>query len=90
MVTMTATEASRGFSALLDKVSHERTEVQIVRDGVVVAHVIPPPTAPTYADVQRAMAHLLPHTPRPDDGFADEVLALRDLLTKPEDPWGDD
>ena len=87
---MTATQASRGFSALLDAVSRDGAEVDIVRDGVVVARVIPPPRAPTYKDFQRAMAHLLPRTPRPDDGFADEVFALRGLLSGPEDPWGDD
>ena len=71
---MSATEASRGFSDLLDAVEHDGESVRIVRHGRTVALVIPAPRA-RGADV---LALLDRH--RPDAAWAEEVDALRDLV----------
>lgn len=71
---MSATEASRGFSDLLDAVEHEGESVRIVRHGRTVALVVPAPPA-RGADV---LALLERH--RPDPAWAEEMAALRDLV----------
>ena len=71
---MSATEASRGFSDLLDAVEHDGESVRIVRHGRTVALVIPAPPA-RGADV---LALLGRH--RIDPEWADEIVALRDLV----------
>jgi prevent-host-death family protein len=74
MRSMSATEASGGFSDLLEAVEHEGESVRIVRHGRTVALVIPAPPA-RGADV---IALLGRH--RTDPAWAEEVRALRDLV----------
>ena len=89
MITMTATEASRGFSALLDRVERDGEEVIVTRDGKPVARVAPENPAEgrfTYARFQKALAPYC--TGDPD--FTKDVLEATSHLLPPEDPWGDD
>ncbi|MQA27177.1 MAG: type II toxin-antitoxin system prevent-host-death family antitoxin [Micromonosporaceae bacterium] len=76
MRTLTATEASRGFAALLDRVEHGET-VLITRDGQPVARVEPE----TVAAGARVLALFAEHRTDPD--FADDLesahVAMRDL-----------
>jgi prevent-host-death family protein len=72
---VTATEASRGFSELLDAV--ERGEsVVVTRGGRPVAE-IRPAASKTGRDLRQALAETAP----PDDRFAEEIAAVRALLT---------
>jgi prevent-host-death family protein len=71
---VSATEAARKFSDLLDAVEHRGERFTIVRRGKVVAQ-LDPVTTGTGADVK---AMLRRH--RIDPGFARDVASVRSLL----------
>ena len=80
--TMTATEASRHFSDLLDAVERGET-ITILRGSHPVAE-IGPAHARTGADLRSALAGI----PPPDDEFSkhiNEAVAL--LRSEVNDPW---
>ena len=83
MKTMTATEASRHFSDLLDAV--ERGErVTIVRGNHPVAE-IGPVHRRTGADLRAALEGIAP----PDAAFARNISAALSMITSEvPDPWG--
>lgn len=66
MHTLSATQASRGFAALLDMVARGETVV-ITRDGVPVARIEP------ETDASGARALALFAKPAPDSQFADDL-----------------
>jgi prevent-host-death family protein len=79
---MTATEASRKFSDLLDAIERGET-VTITRGNHAVAE-IGPARRRTGADLRAALAEI----PAPDDRFADDVADALALLTaEGSDPW---
>lgn len=80
MRTMTATEASRSFAALLDEA--ERGETIVVTRGGRRIATIGPATAGNGAEVRE----LLSAYP-PDDDFAADVLAARDAVTAEGPAW---
>jgi prevent-host-death family protein len=84
MRTMTATEASRHFSDLLDAV--ERGErVTIVRGSQPVAE-IGPAHRRTGADLRTALEGIAP----PDETFARSISAALSMVTSEvPDPWAD-
>jgi prevent-host-death family protein len=83
MITMTATEASRHFSALLDRVEAGES-VKITRDGRAVCTVVP--EQPHTWGALVAALHDLP--PRDPDFARDlqEAYEYARSLTQ-EDPW---
>jgi prevent-host-death family protein len=82
MRIMTATEASRHFSDLLDAVERGET-VTIVRGNHPVAE-IGPAHRRTGADLRAALSDITP----PDDTFARDIAAALDLVTSEvPDPW---
>ena len=84
MRTMTATEASRKFSDLLDAIERGET-ITITRGNRAVAE-IRPARRRTGVDLRRALADI----PAPDDRFADDIAAATALLTtEVSDPWAD-
>lgn len=84
MRTMTATEASRNFSELLDAV--ERGETVIITRGNHSVAEIGPARRRTGADLRMALAGI----PGPDDRFAEDIAAAVALLeTDRGDPWAD-
>lgn len=81
---MTATEASRNFSDLLDAIEHGET-VMITRGHHPVAE-IGPARRRTGADLRAALEGIEP----PDDRFAEDINnALAMLTTEENDPWAD-
>jgi prevent-host-death family protein len=81
---MTATEASRKFSDLLDAV--ERGETVVITRGNQAVAEIGPARRRTGADLRAALADV----PPPDDRFAEDISAALALLTTEEtDPWAD-
>lgn len=81
---MTATEASRHFSDLLDAVEHGET-VTIMRGNRAVAE-IGPAHRRTGADLRAALAGTTP----PDDDFARNIMATLALVSSEvPDPWAD-
>lgn len=80
---MTATEASRGFSDLLDAVERGET-IKITRGGETVAEIRRARHC-TGRDLDAALG-----PSRLDEDFAREIRELRDWLPPYEgDPWGD-
>ena len=84
MRTMTATEASRNFSDLLDAIERGET-VTITRGNHPVAE-ISPARRRTGADLRAALADI----PTPDDRFAADIANAVALLDADGgDPWAD-
>lgn len=74
MSEITATEAARHFSDLLDAIEHEGEAFTIVRRGKAVARMQPVLQA-NGAKVKAALA-LHP----PDPGWIEDIRAVRDML----------
>lgn len=83
MARMTATEAARSFSDVLNRVTAGE-EVEVTRSGAPVA-VIGPATARLIS--AERFRELIANAPRPDDGFADDVRALRATVGPPDESW---
>lgn len=81
---LTATEASRRFSQMLDRVRMHSESFDIVRNGVVVARVVPPEKAPPKV---RDLSALLEALGPVDADFADDLEAIRGEQPPLEDPW---
>jgi antitoxin (DNA-binding transcriptional repressor) of toxin-antitoxin stability system len=82
MRTMTATEASRNFSALLDAIEQGET-ITITRGYHVVAEMRPARLR-TGADLRAALDLI----PPPDDRFAADIAgALAMVSSEGGDPW---
>mgnify|MGYP003419812926 CR=1 FL=1 len=85
MTTISAREASRGFSALLDSVERDAEEYTIVRDGKVIARIVPANTH-TVADL---IARRTGRQPL-DESFATDAQGADSLLdVNTGDPWRD-
>jgi prevent-host-death family protein len=80
---MTATEAARSFSELLNRVAAGE-EIEIVRSGAEVAVISPPKSQLMSAERFR---ELIAAAPPPDSSFAEEVRAARASVGPPEDAW---
>jgi len=80
---MTATEAARTFSDVLNRVASGEV-VEVTRSGAPVAVIGPPRARLISAERFRA---LVASAPAPDDAFAGELRAARDGLDPPGDPW---
>jgi prevent-host-death family protein len=82
--TVTATEASRRFSDLLDAI--ERGESVTVTRGNRPIAEIRPARRRTGKDLRAALSETTP----PDERFADDIAnALTLLATEGADPWAD-
>lgn len=85
MTTVSARDASRGFSALLDRVELDGEEYTVVRDGKVVARIVPATTRTVAGFLARRARR-----PPLDDDFATDTTGADHLLTADEsDPWHD-
>jgi prevent-host-death family protein len=83
MTRMTATEAARAFSEVLNRVGAGE-EVEVTRNGAPVA-VIGPPRARLVSGAR--FRELLAAAPSPDGGFGEDLRALRASVSPPGDPW---
>jgi prevent-host-death family protein len=80
---LSATEASRRFSELLDAVEHRGASFTVVRHGRPVALITPA----TVADGRSLKDLLLRH--RSDPAWPDDLERLRSLLEEERSPWSD-
>ncbi len=88
--TITATEAGRAFSELLNRVRYEHQSFIILRGGERVARIEPasPPTAPTGLDLDRLLAEDIPPLEATEAGhFGADILAARTQLDGRERSW---
>ncbi|HLF61444.1 MAG TPA: type II toxin-antitoxin system prevent-host-death family antitoxin [Acidimicrobiia bacterium] len=74
MPDITATEAARRFSDVLDSVEHGNERYTIVRRGKAVAHLEPISKGRGSVVKQILRRH------RPDSGWAEELSHLRELV----------
>lgn len=85
---VTATDAARNLSDLLNKVRYRGETFEVVRGGEVVARLVPAGTVrgePTL----RNLLQQLEAAARPDDQFASDLESIqRDQQPPSEDPWG--
>lgn len=90
MRTMTATEASRGFSALLDEAEHGETIV-ITRGGQRIAEIRPANTGNGNALREFAREWDAEHGSDPEGAreALEEIDSLNDLLVDDSDRWGE-
>jgi prevent-host-death family protein len=80
---LSATDAARRFSDVLDSVESERESFVVVRHGRAVARI-----GPTFAGTGRALKEAL-RSHRPDGEWAAELRELRDSVGPGTDPWRD-
>lgn len=83
MRDVSATDAARRFSELLDAVEHDGESFTVVRHRRAVARIVPTP-----APNGRAIKDLLLHTST-DAGWARDIAAARALVTA-EERWPND
>lgn len=83
MPSMTATDAARSFSEVLNRVAAGE-EVEVTRAGAPVAVIAPPKLRLLSAERFR---ELIATAPPLDDKFADDVRALRETVGPPEPSW---
>jgi len=80
---MTATEAARSFSEVLNRVAAGE-EVEVIRNGAEVAVISPPKSRLMSAARFR---DLLASAPAPDADFLEDVRVARESVAPPEDAW---
>jgi len=80
---VTATEAARSFSEVLNRVA-AGDEIELTRSGAPVA-VISPPRARLVSAAR--FRELLAGAPSPDADFAEDLRSVRESADPPGDPW---
>jgi prevent-host-death family protein len=80
---LSATDAARQFSDVLDKVEAKGESFVVVRRGRAVATI-----APANGGTGRAVKDLL-RTHAPDSGWAGELAELREAVGPAPDHWRD-
>jgi prevent-host-death family protein len=83
MTRMTATDAARSFSELLNRVATGE-EIEVTRSGAAVAVISPPKSRLMSAERFR---ELIASAPPPDPRFLDDVRAARESVGPPTDAW---
>jgi len=81
MRQVTATEAARRFSEMLDSVENGRESFVVVRRGRAVA-TVGPATGSTGRDLKDVLKRN-----RPDSAWANELRELRESIGSETDPW---
>jgi antitoxin (DNA-binding transcriptional repressor) of toxin-antitoxin stability system len=81
MRQVTATEAPRRFSEMLDSVENRRESFVVVRRGRAVA-TVGPATGSTGRDLKDVLKRN-----RPDSAWASELRELRESIGSETDPW---
>jgi len=80
---MTATEAARSFSDLLNRVAAGE-EIEVTRSGSPVAVMSQPKARLVSA---KRFRELIAAAPTPDEEFADDVRTIRRTIGPPAEPW---
>jgi prevent-host-death family protein len=81
MKDISATEAARNFSDLLDSVEHAHESFRVTRGGRAVARIVPAEAASGRAVKDVLGRHA------PDAAWSDDLAELRSLLVTEERDW---
>ncbi len=89
MKTLTVTEVSRNFSAVMDGVENEQEEVVLVRNHRAIARLVPEPPAQTALEVLGDLYRTLDDTTASALAAAvgDARKSKRGRLKELRDPW---
>jgi len=83
---VSATEAVRTFSDLLNRIRYRGEEFVVERGGEAICRMLP--AAPPNPLSLKELASLLREIPRPDAGYAADVRrAVRSQRRLPRSPW---
>ena len=82
---MTATEAARSFSDVLNRVAAGE-EIEITRNGAPIAVLRPPPRKKTFLTAEE-FRRLIESLPPVDEDFVTDLEAIRHESGFPESPW---
>jgi prevent-host-death family protein len=84
-VRVSATEAARNLSDLLNRVRYRGERFTVVRSGEDVAEIVPATRsgAVTLGELRRVLAQL----PPPDAGFVDDLARIRSEQPPAEPSW---
>lgn len=80
---MTATEAARSFSDVLNRVAAGE-EIEVVRSGALVAVISP---AKVHLMSAERFRELIATAPAPDPDFIEDIRAARASVEAPEAVW---
>lgn len=84
---ISATQAARNFSDLLNRVQYKQDSFVIVRNGEEVGRLEPVPARGTKKTF-RELVEMVQAMGPPDDDFADDLEEIhRNQPPLPEDPW---
>jgi antitoxin (DNA-binding transcriptional repressor) of toxin-antitoxin stability system len=84
---VSATEAVRTFSDLLNRIRYRGEEFVVERAGEAICRMTP--ATPVKALSLRDLASMLREFPKPDGGYASDVRkAARGQGRRPRSPWG--
>lgn len=89
MKRVSATEAARKFSDLLNRVRYQGASFEIARGKEIVARIIPatPPRAVKLAELDKLLAQLPSLAPDDAARFEEDVDSVRREMVLPEPKW---
>ncbi len=87
MKRISATEASRGFAELLDRVERRGTEYVVARHGKDVAAIVPVGVPADRVHTIGELLEAIRNAPSADDEFVSELRRIRRAQGKPRNPW---
>ncbi len=89
MERVSATEAARKFSDLLNRVRYQGASFEIARGKEIVARIVPaaPPRAVKLAELDEILAKLPRLAPEDAAQFEQDVDTVRREATLPEPKW---
>lgn len=87
--TLTATEAVRRFSEILNLVRYQGKSFQIVRGKEAVARIVPSraPRGVKATELRKLVADLPQLDPAELDSFANDLREIREAAGSPQDRW---
>ena len=89
MERVSATEAARRFSDLLNRVRYQGASFEIARGKEIVARIVPasPPRVVKLAELDELLAKIPRLAPEDSAQFESDVDAMRRLAVTPEPKW---
>lgn len=86
---ISATEAARGFSEVLNRVKYQGTSFEVERGSEVIARIVPvrAPSRVKMSELTRLFARLPQLGEAEAEAFEQDLEAVRHALPPVEDPW---
>lgn len=86
--TITATDAARNFSDLVNRTLYRGESTTVTRGGKIVMRILPPEKPPLTGEQIAALWDSMPQVSKEDaDAVARDLDEARSLLKMPESAW---